>query len=71
LLEAETRIIEREITSKNKKYLTYMIYIPKDIWSDSAFQPFLEKKKIKIKTITKDQEIKIKGPALLITPTKT
>jgi len=48
-----------------------MIYIPKDIWSDSAFQPFLEKKKIKIKTITKNQEIKIKGPALLITPTKT
>ncbi|MCJ7631944.1 hypothetical protein MUP77_06060 [Candidatus Bathyarchaeota archaeon] len=39
MLQVESKISQRTVTSKGKRYAQYYIYLPKDLVNDSAF-PF-------------------------------
>lgn len=74
LRETTTNIIKRVLPSRGYKYTTFYLFIPKEIWSDAMFLEQIATKikdnriPVKIRIIAENEEVKIKGPALLITP---
>jgi len=75
LREQKGNITKRTHQTRQGTYESMWICIPKAIWSDTIFEPFIKKMKenkipVKVRVIGKGEQEKITGPALIITPLK-
>jgi len=70
--EARSNIVKRISKTRYGDYEFLWVYLPKVITTDSLFEKFIEKFKgnkipVKVRIVAESEEIKVKGPALLIT----